>query len=171
MSDVGATGKERDHGTVISQAVSPEVPRLLNPGPSPLDPRRCFPSSISVQTLPVNIVTELLSPRLPLGLGHCSDHRTGNYNWAPLTRSTSCSRLFPAYARQGCAGFLGNVVLPLAISCSLPRLPECNERLAPAYNVQQSPFPRPFHDLIRRRGLASLFSPTAVAGAWRFLAL
>lgn len=42
-----------------------------------LDPRRCLPSSISVQTLPVNIVTELLPPGLPLGLGHRADHRMG----------------------------------------------------------------------------------------------
>lgn len=52
----------------------------LRTGPSPLDPWRCLPTSIPVQTLSVDIVTELLPPGLSLGLGHRAVGRTRSSN-------------------------------------------------------------------------------------------
>ncbi|VCX30813.1 unnamed protein product [Gulo gulo] len=120
MSDMGATGKEREIAEPSSRRPSqPRSPAFQTPVPSPLDPWRCFPSSIPVQPLPVNIVTELLSPGLPLGFGHCLDHLTDNYNCVPLTRSASCLRLLPMDACKGLRAFSGNVVHPIETSCRL----------------------------------------------------
>lgn len=104
MSDVGATERE-------SAALSSRRPFWPRPaasstrGPSPLDPRGCLPSSIPVQTLPVNIVTELLPPGLPLGLGHHADHLSVNSDSEPLTPRTSCSRLLPVAVRTAWQAF------------------------------------------------------------------
>ena len=50
----------------------PRAPRLQT-GPSPLDPWRCLPTSIPVQTLSVDIVTALLPPSLSLSFGHLAN--------------------------------------------------------------------------------------------------
>lgn len=90
MSDVGAAGKEREIELLSSCGPSrPRTPASRTPAPSPLDPRRCLPSSIPVQTLSVNIVPKLLLPSLALGLGHRANHSTNSSLPAP-TFTTSC---------------------------------------------------------------------------------
>lgn len=104
MSDVGAA-KTGERGTVISQAIPAQARDLLAPAPSPLDPRGCLPPSIPVQTLPVNTVTELLPPGLPLGLGHHADPLSVNSDSEPLTPTASFGRLLPAAVRTAWQAF------------------------------------------------------------------
>lgn len=108
MSDVGAGGKERETETLSPRRRSQprEAPCLLT-GPSPLDPRSSLPTSIAVQTLSVDVVTELLPPSLPLGLGHRADCRTSSSNSEPHAQS----RVLAGSEPQCTQGFSGNVVL------------------------------------------------------------
>lgn len=144
-------------------------PLLLNPGCSPLDPRRCLPSSIPAKTLPVNTVTELLPAGLPLGLGHPADHRTRSSDSAPalpapgvadssLPAHAGLRRLYPKRSR-------------FRTQRRLLRLPGCNERMRLRTTLSQVLFSAPFHDFIRRWSLVSPFSPAAVPQTWRLLAL
>lgn len=54
-----------------------------------LNPRCCLPCSVPVRTLPVTIVTDLVPPGLPLGLGCRADHHAGHSDSCPLAPSTS----------------------------------------------------------------------------------
>lgn len=71
---------------------------LPNPeaGPSPLDPGRRLAPSIPLQPLPVDVVTELLPPRLALGLRHGANRRARR-----SSPSNAWSRLLPGRRVRG----------------------------------------------------------------------
>lgn len=123
MSDVGANGKKRSR--LCHLAVQPSRGPCLRTGPSPLDPRRCLPTSIPVQTLSVDVVTILLPPSLPLGLGHCAHYRTNCSNSEPHTQSLVVAGSVPQRAH----GFLGNVVFLVEPSHWFNTTPRMQRRL------------------------------------------
>lgn len=158
MSDVGATSKRRDRGSITLRAILQWPPASQTPSPSPLDPRRCLPSSIPIQTLSVDIIAELLPPSFALSLRHRADCRTTGSPLTPRNYNLVLTDSFRRVSTELFRLFLGNVVFPVALPQRLLRLPECNW-LSRLRTTRVWSFSRPFHDLIRRRSSTSGVSP------------
>lgn len=109
-------------------------------GPSPLDPGRRLAPSIPVQPLPVDVVAELLPPRLALGLRHGANRRGRRSSPAPRGAG---------YFRGGVPGgrgLLGNAVPPGAAPDGRAYHSQ-NAARARASAGSPAP-PRPFRDLL-----------------------